>query len=132
MHRARREEGELSPERLAELWIETQAAQLGDAVDLDGYERWWSYVVHFTYAPGYVYAYSFGYLFALAIFRRYEREGDSMVEPYLRLLRAGGSDTPERLAGIVGLNIRERALWDEGLAAIDDLVSEAEELAGSL
>ena len=55
-----------------------------------------------------------------------------MIEPYLRLLRAGGSDTPERLAGIVGLNIRERALWDEGLAAIDDLVTEAEQLAASL
>jgi oligoendopeptidase F len=132
VHRTRREEGELSPERLAELWIETQSAQLGDAVDLSGYESWWSYIVHFTYAPGYVYAYAFGYLFALSIFRRYEREGDSMIEPYLRLLSAGGSETPERLAGIVGLNIRERALWDEGLAAIDDLVTEAEELAASL
>ena len=132
IHRARRDEGELSAERFAELWLETQAAQLGDAVDLNGYERWWSYIIHFTIAPGYVYAYAFGYLFALAIFRRYEREGDAMVEPYLQLLRAGGSESPERLAEIVGLDIRHRALWDEGLQAIDDLVTEAEELAATV
>jgi len=47
-------------------------------------------------------------------------------------LRAGGSESPERLAEIVGLDIRQRALWDEGLQAIDDLVTEAEELAATL
>ncbi len=132
VHRARRDEGELSPERLEELWLEVQGAQLGDAVDLDGYERWWSYIPHFTSAPGYVYAYAFGYLFALSIYRRYEREGDAMVEPYLRLLRSGGSDSPERLAAIVGLDIRGREIWDEGLEAIATLVTEAEELAESM
>jgi oligoendopeptidase F len=132
IHGARRAEGELSPDRVAELWLETQRAMLGDAVETDGYESWWSYISHFTFAPGYVYAYSFGYLFALAIFRRYEREGDAIVDPYLRLLRAGGSDSPERLAALVGLDVRRPGLWEDGLAALDDLVSEAEELAAAL
>jgi oligoendopeptidase F len=132
IHGARRAEGELSGDRLAELWLETQRPMFGDAIDTDGYEPWWSYISHFTFAPGYVYAYAFGYLFALAIFRRYEREGDAVVEPYLRLLRAGGSDSPERLAGLVGLDVRDARLWEDGLAALDDLVSEAERLAADL
>jgi oligoendopeptidase F len=133
LHRARRDDGELTGDRLAELWLETQRPMLGDAVDTgDGFEAWWSYISHFTFAPGYVYAYAFGYLLSLAIFRRYEREGDTLVEPYLRLLRAGGSDSPENLARIVGLDVRRRELWDEGLAAIDDLVSQAERLAEEL
>ena len=63
-----------------------------------GYGTWWSYIPHFIGTPGYVYAYSYGFLFALSIFRKYELEGDAMVEPYLDVLRAGGSKPPEELA----------------------------------
>jgi oligoendopeptidase F len=130
VHTARRTEGELSADRFSELWIGTQTAMLGDGVDLNGYETWWSYVPHYVVSPGYVYAYAYGYLFSLAIFRRWEREGDSLVEPYLDLLRAGGSQPPEELAAIVGLDLSDRALWEDGLAAVDELLAEAEELAG--
>ena len=89
VHTQRREQGELSTDRLDELWIECQSALFGDSVGVDGYDTWWSYIPHFTNVPGYVYAYAYGYLFALAIFRSYEREGDAIVAPYLDLLRAG-------------------------------------------
>lgn len=130
IHAERRGRGELSPDRFSELWSETQAAMLGDSVDLDGYATWWSYVPHFVVSPGYVYAYAYGYLFSLAIFRRWERDGDELVEPYLDLLRAGGSAPPEQLAAIVGLDLSDRGLWEDGLEAIDELMAEAEELAG--
>ena len=128
LHTVRRAEGELSPDRFSELWVETQRAMVGDAVDLDGYETWWSYIPHYVVSPGYVYAYAYGYLFSLAIFRRYETEGDSMVEPYLELLRAGGSDAPVRLAAKVGLDLSDRGLWETGLEAVDELLAEAEQL----
>ncbi len=128
VHAARREEGELAPDRFAELWIETQQRMLGD-VDLGGYEQWWSYVPHYVVSPGYVYAYAYGYLFSLAIFRKWEREGDSMVEPYFDLLRAGGSDSPERLAAMVGLDVTDPQIWADGLGGIDELLAEAERLA---
>jgi oligoendopeptidase F len=130
VHGERRGTGELSPDRFSELWAETQAAMLGDSVDLDGYATWWSYVPHFVVSPGYVYAYAYGYLFSLAIFRRWERDGDELVEPYLEMLRAGGSAPPEQLAAIVGLDLSDRALWEDGLDAVDELLAEAEELAG--
>ncbi|MDQ3876327.1 MAG: M3 family oligoendopeptidase [Actinomycetota bacterium] len=128
VHTARREEGELSGDRLSELWIAAQEPMLGD-MDLAGYETWWSYVPHYVVSPGYVYAYAYGYLFSLAIFRKWEREGKSVVEPYLELLRAGGSQPPERLAAIVGLDLTDPGLWTDGLAAIDELMGEAETLA---
>jgi oligoendopeptidase F len=132
VHTARRSEGELSPDRLAELWIGTQSAMLGEAVDLDGYDTWWSYVPHYVVSPGYVYAYSFGYLFSLAIFRRWQREGDALVEPYFELLRAGGSRAPEELAGLVGIDLGSSEIWDDGLAAIDEVMAEAEQAAAAL
>ena len=133
VHTRRRNEGELSADALSELWRTTQGAVLGDAVELtEGYETWWSYVPHFVVSPGYVYAYAYGYLFSLAIYRRYERDGEAIVEPYLDLLRAGGSQSPDRLAALVGLDVTQRSLWDDGLEALDALLGEAEEIAASL
>ena len=130
IHNTRRTDGELAPDRFNELWLHAQEAMLGDAVELtDGYKIWWSYIPHFVGAPGYVYAYAFGYLFSLAIFRRYEKEGPGIVGPYLDLLRAGGSDAPEVLARMVGLDLADPGFWAEGLDAVDQLLAEAEALA---
>ena len=82
--------------------------------------------------PGYVYAYAYGYLFSLAIFRRYEQEGDALVEPYFELLRAGGSRPPEELAKLVGLDLTDPAIWASGLDALAEELDEAERLAGEI
>ena len=132
VHTERRGRGELAPERMGELWLECQAELFGDAVGLEGYTPWWSYIPHFTGAPGYVYAYAFGYLFSLAIYRRYVLEGNSMVEPYLDLLRAGGSRSPEELARIVGLDLTDPSIWASGLDALGEELDEAERLADEL
>jgi len=131
-HNERRSEGELSIERIEELWLETQRAMFGESVDIDGYGTWWSYIPHFMSTPGYVYAYAYGFLFALAIFRRYEEEGDPMVEPYLEVLRLGGSKSPEELAQIVGLDLTDAGIWDGGIEALSAELDEAEALANEI
>ena len=132
VHTWRRGEGELSPERFEELWLETQTAMFADSVDIDGYGIWWSYIPHFIGTPGYVYAYSYGFLFALSIFRKYELEGDSMVEPYLELLRAGGSKPPAELAEMVGLDLTDPKIWEAGIEALAVELDEAEALANDI
>ena len=132
VHTERRDTGELSPERLEEVWLETQGRMFDDSVDLDGYGTWWSYIPHFLSTPGYVYAYAYGFLFALSIFRKYELEGDAMVDSYLELLRAGGSRAPEELAAIVGLDLADPGLWDNGIDALAAELDEAEALAAEL
>ena len=73
VHTERRERGELATDRFGELWLETQTELLGDSVDLsEDYALWWSYVPHFMDTPGYVYAYAYGHLLALSVYRRYE------------------------------------------------------------
>jgi oligoendopeptidase F len=131
-HTKRRSEGELSIEGFQELWLETQTQMFADAVDLDGYGTWWSYISHFTGVPGYVYAYAYGYLFALSIFRKYELEGDSMVDPYFELLSLGGSKTPEELARIVGLDLADPSIWASGIDAMAEDLDTAEALAGEI
>ncbi|MCP9487906.1 MAG: M3 family oligoendopeptidase [Gaiellaceae bacterium MAG52_C11] len=133
IHTGRRDEGELSVDRVSELWRVEQERLLGDSVEVtENYGLWWSYVPHFIAAPGYVYAYAFGYLFSLAIYRRYQEEGDSLVEPYLDLLRAGGSAPPAELASRLGFDLGDSGFWAAGVDAIGVLVDEAEALAAEL
>jgi len=129
VHTERRERGEVATDRFQELWLESQRQMFSDSVDIDGYGTWWSYIPHFLSTPGYVYAYAYGFLFALAIFRRYEQEGESMVEPYLDVLRAGGSKPPEELAEIVGLDLTDPGIWASGIDALAVELDEAEALA---
>jgi oligoendopeptidase F len=130
VHTHRREIGELSTEDFADAWEGTQRAMLGDAVEItSGYRSWWSYIPHFIGSPGYVYAYAYGQLLALAIYARYEVEGDAFVPAYLDLLRAGGSKSPEDLGRIVGVDLADPRFWDGGLAIIDAQLSAAEQAA---
>jgi oligoendopeptidase F len=130
VHTARREQGELPPDRFGELWIETQAELLGDSVELtDGYAVWWSYIPHFIHTPGYVYAYSYGQLLALSVYERYLEEGEEFVPRYLELLSAGGSRTPEELGRIVGVDLADPGFWDAGLALVERQLEQAEAAA---
>jgi oligoendopeptidase F len=130
VHGERRNTGELSVDAFAAVWTETQADLLGDSVELtDDYGSWWSYVPHFIGTPGYVYAYAYGHLLALSVYRRYEEQGEGFVDSYLELLRAGGSRSPEDLGEIVGVDLTDPGFWDAGLDLIERQLEQAEETA---
>jgi oligoendopeptidase F len=132
VHNGRRKVGELSSDVIADEWIRTQRDMFGDSLTItDEYRSWWSYIPHFIHTPGYVYAYAFGNLLALAVYARYEKEGPSFVPSYLELLSAGGSDSPDELGHLVGVDLSDPNFWSAGLQVVDDLVSEAEALAAA-
>jgi len=130
VHTERREVGELSVDRFGELWYETQAELLGDTVEItDGYRTWWSYIPHFIGTPGYVYAYAYGQLLALSVYRTYEERGAGFVPQYLELLRSGGSRTPDELGRIVGVDLGDPGFWNGGLAIVEQQLEAAETAA---
>jgi len=133
MHRARRSQGELTTQDFNRLWLETQRDMFQDSVTItEEYGYWWSYVPHFLHTPGYVYAYSFGELLVLALYRLYQEEGESFVPKYLDLLAAGDSDDPDRLLAKVGVNINDPGFWQKGIDVIEGWVAQAESLAQEL
>ena len=133
VHTERRESGELSVDAFQAAWLETQKDLLSDSVEVsDDYGSWWSYVPHFIDTPGYVYAYAYGNLLALSVYRRYEEEGASFVPAYLDLLRAGGSMPPEELGQIAGVDLTDPAFWSDGLDLIERRLGEAEATAASV
>jgi oligoendopeptidase F len=76
-----------------------------------------------------VYAYAYGHLLALSVYRRYEEEGDGFVPSYVELLRTGGSRPPEELAGIVGVDLSDPGFWSSGLDLIERQLEAAERAA---
>ena len=130
MHEARRREGELSRERLAQLWLATQTEQFGDSVHFSpGYRWWWSYIPHFIGSPGYVYAYAFGELLTLALIQRYRAEGKAFVPRYIEMLRLGGSRSPVEVVGVTGVDLTDPNIWSSALDYLESLVVQAESLA---
>lgn len=130
VHTARREQGELSLEKINEAWVASQVEMLGDSVELtEGYRTWWSYVPHFISTPGYVYAYSYGQLLALSVYKQYQEQGEGFVPRYLEMLSAGGSMAPEELGRIVDCDLEDPGFWDGGLSIVEGQLQAAEAAA---
>ena len=117
----------LLPDRLAEVWLQTNKPYYGDAVELpEGYRFGWAYIPHFIHTRFYTYAYVFAHLASLALYAKYREDGDAFVGPYLDFLSIGGAASPqEQLAGI-GLDITRDDVWDAGFAEIERLIGMAE------
>ena len=130
IHSERRSSGELSVDDFGAAWMDTQGEMLGDSVEpAQEYGSWWSYVPHFVDSPGYVYAYAYGHLLALSVYRRFEEEGEGFVDSYLDLLRAGGSKPPEELGAIVGVDLADPGFWSAGLDLVARRLEAAERAA---
>ena len=87
-----RRAGELTSDKLCDLWMSVQSESLGAAVDLrPGYETFWAYIPHFVHSPFYVYAYAFGDCLVNSLYAVYEKSATGFAERYLEMLAAGGT-----------------------------------------
>jgi oligoendopeptidase F len=124
-----RGESELLPERIGEIWCETQAESLGPAIALEGeYRHYWAYIPHFIHAPFYVYAYAFGDCLVNSLYAVYEEASEGFAERYLELLSAGGSKRHRELLSPFGLDASDPDFWRRGLTLIERFIDELEEM----
>ena len=124
-----RKNGELTAERLGEIWLEVQSESLGPAIELKpGYETFWTYIPHFIHSPFYVYAYAFGDCLVNSLYAVYERAAEGFKERYIAMLAAGGSKPYGELLKPFGLDARDPAFWLGGLSVIERLIGELEGL----
>src|SRR5450432_2859582 len=124
-----RRNGELTAERIGELWLDVQRESLGPAIELKpGYEVFWAYIPHFVHSPFYVYAYAFGDCLVNSLYAVYERANAGFAERYLDMLAAGGTKHHSELLAPFGLDARDPAFWQGGLGVIDRMITELESL----
>jgi oligoendopeptidase F len=124
-----RREAELTPDRLAEIWLEVQRESLGPAIHLDGvYRHYWSYIPHFIHTPFYVYAYAFGDCLVNSLYAVYQDAHQGFAERYLDMLRAGGTLRHRELLAPFGLDAADPSFWSKGLSVVAGFIDELEQL----
>ena len=122
-----RRNGELTADRLCQIWLEVQRESLGPAIDLKvGYETFWVYIGHFIHSPFYVYAYAFGDCLVNSLYAVYEKSHDGFAERYLAMLAAGGTKHHAELLRPFGLDARDPTFWQGGLSMIEGMIDELE------
>ncbi|MGH6749929.1 MAG: M3 family oligoendopeptidase [Methyloceanibacter sp.] len=122
-----RREGELTSQRLGEIWLEVQRESLGPAIELKpGYEIFWCYIPHFIHSPFYVYAYAFGDCLVNSLYAVYEKAEKGFAGRYLDMLAAGGTKHHKELLAPFGLDASEPGFWSMGLKVIEGLIDELE------
>jgi oligoendopeptidase F len=124
-----RKNGELTAERIGELWLSVQGESLGPAIELKpGYETFWAYIPHFIHSPFYVYAYAFGDCLVNSLYAVYEHAAEGFAERYLAMLAAGGTKHHTELLAPFGLDARDPSFWQGGLGVIERMIEELERL----
>jgi oligoendopeptidase F len=122
-----RKNGELTAERLGQLWLGVQGESLGPAIEIKpGYENFWMYIPHFIHSPFYVYAYAFGDCLVNSLYAVYENAAEGFAGRYLDMLSAGGTKHYSELLKPFGLDARDPKFWDGGLSVIAGMIDELE------
>ncbi|HUH84157.1 MAG TPA: M3 family oligoendopeptidase [Stellaceae bacterium] len=124
-----RRQGELTAERIGEIWMGVQGESLGPAITFeDEYRHYWTYIPHFIHTPFYVYAYAFGDCLVNSLYAVYQNAAPSFAEKYLDMLRAGGSKRHKELLAPFGLDASHPAFWQKGLSVIAGFIDELERI----
>jgi oligoendopeptidase F len=124
-----RRNGELTADKIGEIWLDVQRESLGPAIELKaGYETFWTYIPHFIHSPFYVYAYAFGDCLVNSLYAVYENAHEGFAERYLAMLAAGGTKHHSELLKPFGLDARDPQFWQRGLSVIEGLIAELEAL----
>jgi oligoendopeptidase F len=122
-----RKNGELTAERIGQIWLSVQGESLGPAIEIKpGYENFWMYIPHFIHSPFYVYAYAFGDCLVNSLYAVYEHASEGFAERYLAMLAAGGTKHYSQLLQPFGLDAKDPKFWDGGLSVISGMIDELE------
>ena len=120
-----------APAELNELYMSLLQEMFGDSVEITPeFQHEWVSIPHIYYTPFYCYAYAFGQLLVLALYRRFQAEGEAFKPGYLKLLAYGGSERPEVILQEAGIDIADEAFWQGGFDVIAGMIDEMERAGG--
>ncbi len=125
-----RKQGELLPEQISAIWLETQREALGEGIRLpedSDYGIYWAYIPHFIHVPFYVYAYAFGDCLVNSLYAVYQNADAGFAAKYLDMLKAGGTKRHKELLAPFGLDASDPAFWAKGLGVIEGFIDQLEQ-----
>jgi len=122
---AKTAESTVEPEMFCDIWNSKLNNLYGETVEtLDGSKWAWSAIPHFIHTRFYCYAYTFGELLVLALYRRYQEEGAAFAPKLISLLEAGGSLEPQALVANLDYDLEDSEFWRGGYRVLEELLEE--------
>ncbi|MBT3557151.1 MAG: M3 family oligoendopeptidase [Rhodospirillales bacterium] len=122
-----RQNGELTAERLGDIWMQIQTDSLGPALRFDDdYRNYWAYIPHFIHSPFYVYAYAFGDCLVNSLYDVFDGGHPGFQAKYLDMLKAGGTLRHKELLAPFGLDASDPQFWGRGLSVISRMIDDLE------
>jgi oligoendopeptidase F len=116
-------------DEISDAYLQNLKVQFGDAVEISDEFRWeWVSIPHIYGTPFYVYAYTFGQLLVLALYKQFKQEGEAFKPRYRKILTAGGSKAPAEMLSEAGIDIYDPNFWQGGFDVIAGLVEQLEKL----
>ncbi|MGH2668099.1 MAG: M3 family oligoendopeptidase, partial [bacterium] len=126
-----RQKRELSAAELCSMMSDAQLEVLGDAVDPAALHPYmWAVSPHYYGLPFYNWPYTFGLLFGLGLYKRYEDDPDTFRAGYDDLLSATGMDDAAGLCARFDIDVRSPDFWRSSLDVVRERIGEFERLAG--
>jgi oligoendopeptidase F len=124
-----RRQGELTAERIGEIWMDVQKESLGPVFKFHPeYSSFWAYIPHFVHTPFYVYAYAFGDCLVNSLYAVYQDGAPGFQQRYLDMLKAGGTLRHQELLAPFGLDASDPAFWQKGINVVSGFIDELEKM----
>ncbi|HUF33964.1 MAG TPA: M3 family oligoendopeptidase [Acidimicrobiales bacterium] len=120
----------VSADEACALMAEAQEATYGDGLHDEHRHPWmWAAKPHYYSSAFYNWPYTFGLLFGLGLYARYQADPERFRAGYDDLLSSVGLAGAADLAARFDIDVRDRAFWDASLDVIRTRIDDFEKLA---
>ena len=118
-----REEKFMDADTLCSFMLDAQRQSYGDGLDPDCQHPYmWVCKSHYYGPTFYNFPYAFGGLFARGLYAQYEKEGESFIPKYKKLLYTTPIATAEDTAKVADIDLTDKAFWAAALQTIADQI----------
>jgi pepF/M3 family oligoendopeptidase len=129
----RRARRTLSGAELCEMMTDSQATAYGDGLDQStAHPYMWLLKPHYYGSHFYNWPYTYGLLFGLMLYGRFQSDPERFRAGYDDLLSRAGMDTAEELGRSFGLDVTDPATWTAALDVVRGRIAEYERLAADV
>ena len=113
----------MDADALSEMMLQAQKQCYGDGLDHNVLHPYmWVNKGHYYGPSFYNFPYAFGGLFARGLYAQYEKEGESFVPKYKKLLYATTISTAEDTAKVADIDLTDKTFWRNALQTIADQI----------
>lgn len=130
---ARRQRRTLGVDELNELMLDAQLTAYGDGLDqTTAHPYMWAVKGHYYGSHFYNWPYTYGMLFGLGLFARYQSDPDRFRSGYDDLLSRCGMNTAEELGATFDLDVTDEGFWMESIDVLRRRMADYDRLVGEL